>query len=49
MTTETLIKEIISLGLAYSIRGLVHYHHDGKHGGMQPAMAIQELKFYIFI
>jgi len=32
MTVATLIKENISLGPAYSFRGLVHYHHGGKHG-----------------
>jgi hypothetical protein len=35
MTRATLIKENISLELAYSFRGLVHYHHGRKHGSMQ--------------
>jgi hypothetical protein len=37
MTIATLIKENISLGLAYSFsfRGLVHYCHGEKHGSMQ--------------
>jgi hypothetical protein len=35
MTMATLIKESISLELAFSFRGLVPYHHCGKHGGMQ--------------
>jgi hypothetical protein len=41
MTMETLIKGNISLGLAYSFRCLVHYHHGRKHGTMQ--------KFYVLI
>ena len=32
------IKENISLKLVYSFRGLVHYHHGGKHGSMQADM-----------
>jgi hypothetical protein len=32
MTEATLIKANISLGLAYSFRGSVHYHHDRKQG-----------------
>jgi hypothetical protein len=35
MTKTPLIKESISLGLAYSFRGLVRYHHGRKHGGVQ--------------
>jgi hypothetical protein len=31
----TLIKENVSLELAYSFRGLVHYHHGRKHGTVQ--------------
>jgi hypothetical protein len=31
MTTTTLIKENFELGLAWSFRGLVHYHYGGKH------------------
>jgi hypothetical protein len=31
MTKATLIRE---LGLAYRFRGLVYYHHGGKHGRM---------------
>ena len=30
----TIIKESISLGLACSFRGLVHYHHGGNHHSM---------------
>jgi hypothetical protein len=40
MTTAALIKESISLGLAY--RGLVHYHHGGKHGAAQVTMVLKE-------
>lgn len=31
MTMPTLKTENISVGLAYSCRGLCHYHHGGKH------------------
>lgn len=31
-------KESISLGLACSFRGLAHYPHSGKHGGVQADM-----------
>jgi hypothetical protein len=41
MTVATHIKENIELGLAYSFRGLVHYHHGGKHGSIQAVM-VQE-------
>jgi hypothetical protein len=30
------------LGLAYSFRGSVHYHHGGKHGIMQADMVLEE-------
>ena len=42
MTMATLIKESISLGLAYSFRGLVHYHHGKKYGGMQADMVLEK-------
>ena len=42
MTMATLIKDNIELGLAYSFRGLVHYHHGRKHGGMQADMVLEE-------
>jgi hypothetical protein len=32
MTTKTLIKENISLGLAYTFRGLIKHCHGEKHG-----------------
>jgi hypothetical protein len=41
MTKATLTKENISLGLAYSIRGLVCYHDRKYGGGMQKGMALQ--------
>ena len=41
MSKATLIKAKISLGLAYSFRGSVHYHHGGKHGSM-PADTVLE-------
>jgi hypothetical protein len=34
-------KESISLGLAYSFRGLVHYHHVRDHDGMQADMMLE--------
>ena len=40
MTAAAPVKENIYLGLAY--RGLVHYHHGGKHGNVQgPAEAAE--------
>lgn len=41
MTLANLIKEIISLGLAYNLIGIVHYHHDGEHGGRQTDMMLE--------
>jgi hypothetical protein len=40
MTKATLIKENISLELAFRFRGSVHYHHGGKHGSMQADMVL---------
>jgi hypothetical protein len=37
----TLIKETIQLGLAYSFRGSLHYHHGRKLGSVQ-ADTVQE-------
>jgi hypothetical protein len=34
MTMATLIKKTISLGLAYSYRGLIVHCHGRKHGSM---------------
>jgi hypothetical protein len=42
MTTATLTKGNISLGLAYRFRGLVHYHHGGKHGRVWADMVLEE-------
>jgi hypothetical protein len=42
MTTATLIKESISLELAYIFRGLVHYQHGRKHCGTQADMALEK-------
>jgi hypothetical protein len=41
MTKATLTKANISLGLAYSSRALVHYHHSGKHGDMQADVVLE--------
>ena len=30
------------MGLAYSFRGLVHYHHGGKHGSIQADMVLEK-------
>jgi hypothetical protein len=40
MTTATLIKANILLGLAYTFRGLVCYH-GGKHDSMQADMVLE--------
>jgi hypothetical protein len=32
-----------SLGLDYSFRGSVHYHHGRKHGSMKADMVVEEL------
>jgi hypothetical protein len=37
MTTATLIKENIQLGLAYSFKGLVHYHQGGNMAACRQA------------
>jgi hypothetical protein len=41
---ETLIKKIISLGLGYSISGLVCYHNVREHGCMQADMVLERLR-----
>jgi hypothetical protein len=48
MIKATSYKESISLGLAYSFRGPVHYHHGEKHGNRQADMMLEE-KFSILI
>lgn len=48
MTTANLKKENISLGLAHSFRGLVHYFRDGKQGSWQHEADVvleKELRF----
>jgi hypothetical protein len=30
------------LGLAYSFRDSVRYHHDGKHGGIQADVVLEK-------
>jgi hypothetical protein len=43
MTKATLLtNENISLGLPYTFRGSVHYHHGGKHGSMQLDMVLEK-------
>ena len=42
MIKATLIKENISLGLAYSFRGLVHYHHGEKHDSSEADMVLEK-------
>ena len=32
----------IYLGMAYMSRGLLHYFHDSKHGGMQGDMVLEK-------
>ena len=41
MTKEMLIKESIYLGLPYSFRGSVHYHHDREHGSTWVDMVLE--------
>lgn len=35
------ISENSELGLAYSFRGSVHYHHGMQHGDMQTDMVLE--------
>jgi hypothetical protein len=37
----TLIKENIYWRLACRFKGLVHYHHGGKHGSVQPDRVLE--------
>jgi hypothetical protein len=48
MTKKTLIKDNISLELAYRFRGSVHYHHGGKHGSVQADVGLEEPKVLHF-
>ena len=43
MTTTTLIKKNVYLGLAYSFKGLVHYHSQ-KHGSVLAYMMLEEMR-----
>ena len=42
MAEATLTKENISLGLAYSFRGSVHYRHGGKHGSVRADTVLEK-------
>jgi hypothetical protein len=42
MAMATLVKDGISLRLAYSFRGLVHYHQGRKHGSVQADMVLEK-------
>jgi hypothetical protein len=46
MTKAALIKDGISLGLAYSFRGSARYHLGGKHGSVQADWCWKVLEFY---
>lgn len=42
MTTATLTKGSISLGLAYGFRHLLLYHHGGEHGDRQADIELEK-------
>ena len=42
MTTATSRRESIPSALVGSYIGLVHHHHDRKHGSMQADMVLEE-------
>ena len=42
MNMATLVKDNVSLGLAYSFRGSVHYHRGGKHGSIQTDTVLEK-------
>jgi hypothetical protein len=42
MTKATLIREDISVGLAYSFRDSVHDHHGRKHSGRQADTVLEK-------
>jgi hypothetical protein len=42
MTTTTLIRTTINLGLTYRFRGSVHYYHGRKHGSVQADIVLKE-------
>jgi hypothetical protein len=37
----------ISLGLVYTFRGSVHYHHGRKYGSTQAGMVLEELSLSV--
>jgi hypothetical protein len=43
MTKATFMKKekAFNWQLAYSFRGLVHYHHGGEHGGVQADTGVE--------
>jgi len=45
----TLVKENISLGLAYRFGSLVHHCHGGKHGSVQADLVLEEELRYIHL
>jgi len=42
MTEATLIKENISLGLAYRFIGSIPYHYGRKHGSIQVDLVLEK-------
>jgi hypothetical protein len=42
MTKAALIKDNILLGLAYSVRGSVHFHYGRKHSSVQADMVVEK-------
>lgn len=42
MAIPTLLKENISLGLAYSCTGLLHYHYSWEHDDMQADIMLEK-------
>jgi hypothetical protein len=42
MTKATLIKDNVSLRLAYRFRSSVHYHKGRKHGSIQVGMTLKK-------
>jgi hypothetical protein len=41
---NSVLKANLYLGLAYSFKGSVHYHHGGKHGRVQADMVLEKLR-----
>jgi hypothetical protein len=44
MTKVTLIKENIYLGLVYSFRGSVYFHHGRKRANVQADVELEEMR-----